>query len=153
MEIGRIVRPHGLGGEVIVNLTSNRSERLAPGNTFLISGVAESRELTLISARPHQHRYIVTFEGVVDRAGADDLREALLLAPRIVDPEAMFVHDLIGSELVELSGESHGRVVSVQANPASDLLVGEKGWLVPLRFVVSRQPGKLVVEVPEGLFE
>jgi 16S rRNA processing protein RimM len=44
-------------------------------------------------------------------------------------------------------------VVAVQANPASDLLVMEDGNLVPLRFVLGREEGRLVVDVPAGLFD
>ena len=69
------------------------------------------------------------------------------------DPEALFVHELIGSEVIDLRGASHGVVAAVEANPASDLLVGEAGWLVPLRFVVERRGRQLVVDAPEGLFE
>ena len=87
------------------------------------------------------------------REAADELRGALLLAPAVDDPEALFVHDLVGSEVVEADGTRHGTVVAVQANPASDLLVMEDGNLVPLRFVVGREEGRLVVDVPAGLFE
>ena len=71
----------------------------------------------------------------------------------MTDPDALYVHELIGSEVVEQDGTSHGIVVSVEANPASDLLVGEAGWLVPLRFVVERRGRQIVVDAPEGLFE
>jgi 16S rRNA processing protein RimM len=63
------------------------------------------------------------------------------------------VHDLVGSEVVEVDGTRHGAVVAVQANPASDLLVMEDGNLVPLRFVVGREDRRIVVDVPAGLFE
>jgi 16S rRNA processing protein RimM len=105
------------------------------------------------SARPFQRRYLVEFEGVHTREAADELRDAVLLAPAVEDPEALFVHELVGSEVVEADGTSHGAVVAVQANPASDLLVMEDGSLVPLRFVVGREQGRLLVEVPAGLFE
>ena len=65
----------------------------------------------------------------------------------------MFVHDLVGCEVVDQAGVSHGRVVAVEANPASDLLVGEDGWLVPLRFVVERREDQIVIDAPDGLFE
>ena len=87
------------------------------------------------------------------REAADELREALLFAPAVEDPDSLFVHDLVGSELVELNGTPRGTVVAVQANPASDLLVLEDGNLVPLRFVVRREPGLLFVDVPVGLFD
>jgi len=104
-------------------------------------------------SRPFQGRYLVEFEGVHTRAEADELRGALLLAPPIEDPEALFVHDLVGREVVEVDGTGHGTVVAVQANPASDLLVMQDGSLVPLRFVVAREEGRLIVDVPAGLFE
>ena len=87
------------------------------------------------------------------REAADELREAVLLAPAVADPQALFVHDLVGCQVVEVDGTARGEVVAVQANPASDLLVMEDGNLVPLRFVVGRQEGRLVVEVPAGLFD
>jgi hypothetical protein len=50
-------------------------------------------------------------------------------------------------------GTEHGRVASVEANPASDLLVLDDGRLVPLNFLVDRSPGRLVVDVPAGLLD
>jgi hypothetical protein len=41
----------------------------------------------------------------------------------------------------------------VEANPASDILVLDDDQMVPLRFVVDRQPGRLVIDPPEGLLE
>ncbi len=103
-------------------------------------------------SRAFQGRHLVEFEGVHTREAADDLRGAVLLAPAVEDPEALFVHDLVGSEVVEVDGTHHGTVVAVQANPASDLLVLADGSLVPLRFVVGREAGRIVVDVPTGLF-
>ena len=175
LEVGRIARPHGLSGEVVVSLVTNRTERLAPGAELTCRPSAAQqapgapgadgpipaqagpgprpRVLEVRSSRPFQGRYIVQFEGVHTREAADELRDALLLAEAVEDPDALFVHDLVGSEVVEAGGASHGRVVAVQANPASDLLVMEDGNLVPLRFVVGREENRLVVEVPTGLFE
>lgn len=154
LEVGQVVRPHGLSGEVIVALVSNRTERLDPGSVLrgrLVSG--DEEDLQVVSSRPHQHRYIVVLGGVTTREAADRLRDTVLFADPIEDPEALFVHELIGCELVELSGESHGTVVAVQHNPASDLLVGEAGWLVPLNFMVGHDEGRIVVDAPAGLFE
>jgi 16S rRNA processing protein RimM len=56
--------------------------------------------------------------------------------------------------VVETDGTRRGVVESVQANPASDLLVLDSGALVPLRFMISRnESDELVVDVPDGLFE
>jgi hypothetical protein len=44
-------------------------------------------------------------------------------------------------------------VTAVEVNPASDLLVLDDGHLVPLRFVTATEPGRVTVDVPEGLFD
>jgi 16S rRNA processing protein RimM len=158
-----------LEGEVVVALVTNRTERLAPGTELRCrlsdapgsggrgardaKASASARVLQVRSSRPFQGRYLVQFEGVHSREAADELREALLFAPAVQDPEALFVHDLVGSEVVELDGTPRGTVVAVQANPASDLLVMKDGNLVPLRFVVGRDAGHLVVDAPAGLFD
>jgi 16S rRNA processing protein RimM len=176
LEVGSIARPHGLTGEVVVALSTNRTERIAPGSELTCQLVAvvrpgqsgepdapgsagppgatsSRRTLVVQRSRPFQGRYLVEFEGVHSREAADELRGALLLARAVEDQDALFVHDLVGSEVVELDGTLRGRVVALQANPASDLLVMEDGSLVPLRFVVSREQGRLVVDAPSGLFE
>lgn len=151
-----VARPHGLRGEVIVELWTNRTERLAAGTRLSArhSGPdGRERELTVSAATPHHDRWIVSFAGVSDRAGAEALRDCVLLAPPIEDPDSLWVHELIGSELLDTTGRRRGRIVSVEANPASDLLVLEDGGLVPLRFVVESRPGAVTAELPEGLLD
>ena len=54
----------------------------------------------------------------------------------------------------DTAGTRLGTVVSVEANPASDLLVLDGGALIPLRFVVGSVPGRRVtVELPDGLLD
>ena len=150
LEVGRIAKAHGLRGEVIVELTTNRTERLDAGSRLT---TPEGRVLQVLLATPHQHRWIVAFDGVFDREAADALRGTRLLAEPIEDPSALWVHELIGSEVVDAEGRSRGQVTGVVANPASDLLELSGGHLVPLRFVTSHAPGRIVVDVPEGLFD
>ncbi|HEV2809413.1 MAG TPA: ribosome maturation factor RimM [Acidimicrobiales bacterium] len=147
LEVGRVVRAHGLAGEVAVKLVTDREERLAPG-TVLQSATGS---LEVVASRPYQRGYLVSFSGVGDREAAESLRGVRLLAPPLEDPDVLWVHELIGSEVVGLDEVEHGRVVAVEANPASDLLVLDGGGLVPLRFIVERAPGRLVVDVPAGL--
>lgn len=157
LEIGHVVKAHGLRGELVVRLVTNLLDRIAPGQLLKLrvpgTPAGELRNVTVTASRPFQHRHLVLLDNVTSREAADALRGATLLAAPIDDPDALFVHDLIGSEVVELSGASHGLVVAVEANPASDLLVGEAGWLVPLRFVVARRGRQLVIDAPEGLFD
>jgi 16S rRNA processing protein RimM len=151
LEVARIVKPHGIRGEVIVALLTDRAERVEAG--VVLVGAADHRQFEIVTSRPHQGRYIVTFAGVADRTEAESLRGTLLLAEPLDDPDALWVHDLVGAELVDAAGVSHGTVESVQENPAADLLVLTDGRLVPVNFVVSHEPGRVVVDAPEGLFD
>lgn len=137
-----------------MELVTNREERVAPGAQL----IAGERCLVVEAASPtgapaSRRRYVVSFAGVDDRAGADALRGAILRAEPLDDPEPLWVHELVGATVRTTGGEVAGRCTAVQANPASDLLVLDSGALVPLRFVVGRTAGELVVDVPPGLFE
>ncbi len=147
LEVGRVVKPHGLRGEVIVSLVTDRSERLAPGSVLSSAG----GPLEVVRSSPHQGRWIVAFAGVADRGGAESLRGTVLSAAPLDDPTTLWVHELVGAEVVGVEDRSYGRVRGVEANPASDLLVLDGGALVPLCFVVSHEPGRVVIDPPAGL--
>ena len=149
LEVGRVAKAHGLRGEVVVALSTDRTERLDPG-TVLHS---DRGDLVVVSARPHQHRWIVQFEGVHSREAADALHGELLRAEPLDDPDALFVHELIGSEVVDEAGTVLGTVESVEQNPASNLLVLDGGALDPVRFITAREEHRLVVDVPQGLLD
>lgn len=154
LEVGRVVKPHGLLGEVVVELWSDRPGRLEPGSLLETDGPGGRGSLRVLGSRRHQGRHLVFFDGVVDRNGADRLRGTVLRAPPLEEPGTLWVHELVGAEVVTVEGEALGRVAAVEANPASDLLVLEGGGLVPLRFVTDLRAGERVtVEVPPGLFE
>ena len=158
--MGRIDRAHGLGGEVVVRLLTNNPERLDPG-THLVADTSDGRRtLRVLASRPHQDRHLVTIEGVHDRSGAETLAGAILLAEPVTgDPSGYWIHDLVGAEVVDVTGTVRGNVVAVLANPASDILELDTGPLVPLRFATwvrgagpgEAQPPRLVVDGPAGL--
>jgi 16S rRNA processing protein RimM len=149
LEIGHISKPHGLRGEVVVLLITDRVERMASGSVL----ETDRGPLRVRSARPAGDRWLVAFEGVADREGADALRGTVLRAEALDDPTELWVHQLIGSTVVTVAGEAVGTIESVQANPASDLLVLESGALVPVAFVVDHGAGRVVIDPPEGLLE
>ena len=151
LEVGRVVKPHGIRGEVVVELVSNRPERrLAEGSVL----ESDRGALEVLAARAHQGRWIVAFAGVVDRNGAETLRGAVLSAEALDEEGALWVHELVGAEVVDTGGRRFGAVEAVEENPASDLLVLPGGHLVPLVFVVERRvDGTVVIDPPPGLFE
>ena len=151
LELGRVGRPHGVRGEVVVTLHTERPERTTPGAVLR----AGDRTLVVASARPHQGRWLVRFEGISDRDAAEQLRGATLLGEPLDDPGEgrIWVHELVGDEVRDVHGNTVGRVSEVQANPAHDILVLDDGALVPMVFVVDRHPGVLVIDPPDGLLD
>ncbi len=151
LEVGRIVKAHGIRGEVIVDLVSNRPDlRLAPGSVLS----SARGDLEVLTATPHQNRWIVAFRGLEDRNTAENYRDTVLTAEPVEgDDDTLWVHELIGSEVFDLNGRSYGPVEAVEANPASDLLVLSHDRLVPLVFVKTRLPGRVVIDPPPGLLD
>lgn len=150
LEVGRIAKAHGIRGEVLVDLSTDRDERVAVGSRLTTD---DGRSLEVLRSTRHQHRWIVAFAGITTRSEAEAMHGRVLFAEPIDDPEAFFVHDLIGSAVVDTDGGAIGTVVAVEANPASDLLVLDGGNLVPLRFVIDRDAGRLTVDLPHGLLD
>ena len=150
LEVGRIGRAHGLRGEISVTLSSDRVERLAPGALLR----TDDRELVVRSSRPHQQRWLVTFDGVEDRTAAEQLQGATLYAEALpTEGDELWVHELIGATVRDRDGTALGVVEAIEANPASDLLVLDGERLVPLVFVVDHEPGTVTVDLPDGLWD
>lgn len=151
LEVGRITRAHGVRGDVLVLLATERTSRLDPGSVL----VTDRGALTVRRASRHQDRWIVTFEEIADRTEAETWRGTVLRAEPIddEDDDALWVHELVGATVVLADGREVGIVEAVQANPAADLLVLDTGPLVPVVFVTDHQPGRITIDPPEGLLE
>ncbi len=151
-EVGRIGRAHGVRGEVYVSLITDRVERIAPGARLL----AGSQWLTVAESREQgRQRWLVHFDGVDDRTAAEKLTNSVLVAEPLVDDsgDALWVHDLIGSRVVDRQGVDRGTCVAVIDNPAHDILELDSGALVPVTFVVTCSGGVTTIDPPQGLFE
>jgi 16S rRNA processing protein RimM len=151
LNVGRVTKAHGLRGEVVVQLWTDLTERLSPGSVL----TTPRGPLTVESARPFQDRWIVQFEGIVDRSQAERMRGVELAAAAVDVPGKLWVHELVGARVIDTDGTPLGTVAAVEANPASDLLVLDGGGLIPLRFVTESDPsaGTLIVDIPEGLLD
>lgn len=174
LQIGRVLKPHGLGGEARVDITSDRPERVEAGAEFHV-GTDEAPELLpgadpagttavgipgktvvlqVAEVRRHQQRWLMKFSGVRSKEDVEKYKGQALWAEPLEDPGELWVHELIGCRVIDSDGVDRGEVVSVQDNPASHLLVLDTGPLVPVRFVVSGPTnGQVNIEAPEGLFD
>lgn len=137
----------------MVLTTDLKEERTCKGAVLY----AGETELIVAASRAHQDRFIVKFEGVDSREAADLLRGQVLTADALGEDgnsaydDMVFAHDVIGLTLVDQDGTAHGEVVSLLANPASDLMELANGALVPMAFYVSHDEQQVRVDVPEGL--
>ena len=150
LEVGHIRRAHGLRGEVFVQLISDSDRRVAPGAEL----IAGDETLVVESSRVASNgRRVVKFAQIADRTAAETYANRLLRGRPLDDPDALWVHELIGRRVVEVDGTERGECVSVITNPAADLLELDSGALVPSNFVVSNADGVIVVDTPEGLVD
>jgi 16S rRNA processing protein RimM len=166
--VGRITRPHGVRGELIVEVRTDDPElRLAAGSV-LATDPAAAGPLTVARSRWHSGRLLIQFEGFADRTEADQLRGVLLLVDSaeledIADPDEFRDHQLIGLAVRTLAGEDVGQVADV-LHYGQDLLVvkgtGERaGTEIMIPFVspivpeVDLAAGELRIAPPPGLLD
>ena len=136
-------------GDVFVDLTTDRTERVRVGSRLFGAG----RWFEITASSRSGERWRVHFAGVDDRNAAEALTGTVLSAEPIDDPDALWVHQLIGATVVEADGTERGRCVAVLENPAADLLELDWGALVPVTFVLGFADGVITVDAPDGLFE
>ena len=122
--VGRIVRAHGLRGEVVVELRTDEPEsRFRPGATIR----AGSRSLTIRSARAHGERLLLAFEEVSDRTEAEGLRGVVLEvevnpADGPTEPGEFYDRQLVGLAVQDAGGHERGVVTGVLHLPSQDTL-------------------------------
>ena len=172
--IGRVVKSHGIAGEVVVEVRTDDPEaRFASGATFCIRARnGHQRRITIAAARQHGGRLLVQFTGVVDRDAADALRGSLLLVdsaelPLLAEPDTYYDHQLEGLRVRTTTGHDIGVVASVVhtaggellsvQRPSADTRPGAGELLVPfvsaIVTVVSLADQYLVIDPPDGLLD
>ena len=163
--IGRITKPHGIGGEVRVApytespLVFNQYERI-----YLRLPDGEPRLIMIRAARLQKDAVLLKLEHVADRDQAQALVGADLLIRREWLPEPdedeYYWVDLIGLRVLTESGDHLGNVANLMAGSEDDLLVvtkGDREILLPFRNEIVREvdlkQGRIVVDPPEGLLD
>lgn len=167
--VGRIVKAHGISGELVVDVrTDDPDERFAPGNRLRLKARRDGsvQDVVVESARPHGARMLVRLVGVADRDGADALRGNVFVIdsadlPPIEDPDEFYDHQLEGLAVCARDGRRIGSVAEVLHTAAGELLSvrDEQGREFLIPFVgaivtsVSLSSGVIEIEPPEGLLE
>lgn len=103
LTVGRVVKAHGITGEVVVDVRTDDPElRFAPGVTLHARKTgAPQRDYVVETARPHGARLLVRLAGVGDRDGADALRGSVFVVdsadlPPITEADTYYDHQLEG---------------------------------------------------------
>jgi len=163
--VGRIARPHGIRGDLTVEVRTDEPERRFTVGAVLATDPADRGPLTLSASRWHSGQLLVRFDEVPDRTAAEQLRGTWLVLDTAEigaadDPDEFYDHELIGLTAVRSGGEPVGEVTDV-LHHGQDLLVvtppGGGELLVP--FVAAIVPevdvaaGRLVIDPPPGLLD
>ncbi|MDQ0673261.1 16S rRNA processing protein RimM [Pseudarthrobacter siccitolerans] len=164
LQVARIGKPHGIRGEVTVQvLTDAPGDRFVPGTEFVVEP-ASAGPLTVISARWNKDILLLGFEEIETRNEAETLRGAKLFIETEEldedDDEGWYEHELVGLE-ARVGSRVVGKVAALNTMPVQDLLVvttpGGEEILIP--FVeqivpeVNIEEGFVLLTPPDGLFE
>ncbi|WP_262105032.1 ribosome maturation factor RimM [Arthrobacter sp. Marseille-P9274] len=162
VQVARIGKPHGIRGEVTVQvLTDAPEERFTPGARLVVEP-ERLGPLTVRSARWNKEILLLGFDEVGDRNGAEELRGVKLFVDSDdhEDEDAWYEHELVGLKAL-VGDEEVGRVTGLNTLPAQDQLVIEaaNGEEILVPFVEQIVPevdvdqGFVRLTPPPGLFE
>jgi 16S rRNA processing protein RimM len=164
LQVARIGKPHGIRGEVTVQvLTDAPSERFVAGTEFVVEP-ASAGPLTIRSARWNKDILLLGFEEIADRNAAEAIRGAKLFVETEElddeDDEGWYEHELVGLE-ARVGSQVVGKVAALTTLPVQDLLTvkTEEGKEILVPFVdeivpeVNIEDGFILITPPAGLFE
>ena len=162
VHVGRVVKPHGIRGELVVSPVGDTLAALEAGTPVHLD--IESGSRRVLALRPHQRRLLVALEGICDRAAAELVRGAKVMVDagelaQLGEGE-VWVDDLIGCRALLPDGATLGVVRGVLSAGGRDLLEIEmrqgmalipmvREWLVE----IDTEKRRLVLDLPEGLVD
>jgi 16S rRNA processing protein RimM len=163
--VGRVARPHGIRGQVIVNPeTDFVDDRFRAGATFWTRSARGEEQLTVTSARVQNGRPVIGLEGF---SSIEDVQRLAGLELRVPEGELQpleagmyYHHQLIGCAVETVAGERVGEVVRVNGGAAGSLLevAGPRGEvLIPLAVEIcveiDVEQKRIRIAPPEGLLD
>lgn len=160
LAIGRVLRPHGVRGEIRVEIHTDHPERFEVYKSLYIG--TEHRPYTLAGHRFHQGKVLLKLDGVDDRNAAETLRaQWVCIATEDAVPleeGEVYLHQMISLRVVTIDGEDLG-VVSEIIETGANLVYAVRGKegeiLIPdipeVIEAVDVEGGQVTVRLMEGL--
>ena len=156
--IGKVLRPHGVRGELRLEIHTDSPSHLHEVGTVYIG--ADHQPHGLKSFRSHQGLLLISVEGCEDRDEADALRGELV-AVKIKDAAPLkegeyYHHQIIGLKVVTDAGEELGSVAEIIETGANDVYVvrgqGAEVLLPAIKSMILKiEPPQMVVHLMDGL--
>ena len=163
--VGRLGRPHGVHGEISVEVRTDEPElRFAKGSKLSLK--ENQQLLTVLESRWHQEKMLVKFEEITDRDQANDIKGKTLVIE--IDPNSIetkkdqyYEFQLTGLKVIDKNKETLGQIKEVITGLAQDLLVvatvDKKEVLVPFvkQIVINVDLNQklITMDPPLGLFD
>jgi 16S rRNA processing protein RimM len=158
--IGRILGPHGVRGEVRVEILTDFSERFDLLKTVYVG--EELDAMVVEGCRTRVGKALLKLKGCDSRDAVDKLRGRLVQVP--IDEavplgeDEYYLYEVLGLEAHTVDGEYLGHVVEILDTGSNDVYIvrdGEKEILIPaLSDVVTNvdlEAGRIEVQLPKGL--
>jgi 16S rRNA processing protein RimM len=129
LAVGRIGRPHGLRGELEVDVWTDNPARFEPGSRLLLGRPddPDPRPVTVVSARPHQARLLVRLDAAADRDTAARLTGLSLWVAtadaRSLEADSYYPHELVGLAVFLADETALGNVVDLIETGSADVIV------------------------------
>jgi 16S rRNA processing protein RimM len=130
MTLGKIMRPHGIRGELRMRLDTAYPDRLFEIDTVYVGRKPDPRSATpykLEKTRLHRGAALLTLAGITDRSQADALRGRLVMVPLDVgaplEEGEFYVFELLGMGVYTEAGEYLGTVRRILETGANDVFL------------------------------
>ena len=163
--VGWIRRPHGIRGEVRIEVESDNPERFDPGAELILRlPNGTSRRVKIETSRSDKDSLLLGFEGIEDRNDVETWRNARLeieeSALPVLPAGEIYVFELVGCECYDRVAGHLGRVADVIEDGGGLMLLVEKdGRVLPIPYVKALVPEvdvaarRIGVDLPEGMIE
>jgi len=164
VSLGKLVKPHGIRGEIRFLPFNPHSTTIQPGSVIVLRHGDTEHARRVIAVRPHKNLLLLTLDGCTSMTAAETLVGADVCVPASAlpppGPDEVYFRDLIGLEMVTLDGAPVGTVTAIMPLPSSDVCVvhaGAREHLVPLVADIVKEidvaGGRIVIDPPPGLLD